>query len=103
MAVLGTQGFGALPKHCGPLMAALFGAAVLLCLARDLLPPRWARFVPSPMAMGLPFYLGECCCWGWLAWVQGGVGAVALWGTGQRKGIIGATSCLPRLAFSQRR
>jgi hypothetical protein len=31
---------------------------MLLCLARDLLPKKYGRFVPSPMAMGLPFYIG---------------------------------------------
>ena len=58
MAILGTQGFGALPTHCLELFAALFAASFALALARDALPPRVGRFVPIPTAMGLPFYLG---------------------------------------------
>jgi hypothetical protein len=58
MAVLGAEGFGALPRHCALLMGVLFGAAIGLCAARDALPRRYGRFVPSPMAMGIPFYLG---------------------------------------------
>jgi len=58
MAILGTQGFGALPSHCLELFAALFAASFLLGLARDALPSRYAQFVPIPTAMGLPFYLG---------------------------------------------
>lgn len=58
MAMLGTEGFGALPKNCALLMGVLFGTAIAMCAARDLLPQRYARFVPSPMAMSIPFYLG---------------------------------------------
>ena len=58
MAILGTQGFGALPTHCLEMFAGAFFAAFALSLARDALPPRAARFVPIPTAMGLPFYLG---------------------------------------------
>ncbi|GBF92880.1 metal-nicotianamine transporter-like [Raphidocelis subcapitata] len=58
MAVLGAEGFGALPKHCALLMGVLFAASLAICGARDALPRRYARFVPSPMAMGIPFYLG---------------------------------------------
>uniref|UniRef100_A0A383W0U8 Uncharacterized protein n=1 Tax=Tetradesmus obliquus TaxID=3088 RepID=A0A383W0U8_TETOB len=58
MGLIGTEGFSALPKHCGTLMLAFFVGGMLLCLARDLLPKKVGRFVPSPMAMGLPFYIG---------------------------------------------
>ncbi len=54
MAILGTEGFGALPKYCTLMMAGFFVAAMLICALRDALPPRYARFVPSPMAMGIP-------------------------------------------------
>lgn len=33
-------------------------AGMLLCLLRDMLPSKYGRFVPSPMAMGIPFYIG---------------------------------------------
>lgn len=67
MAVIGTKGFGALPKHCTLLMGAFFAAGMLICLVRDTLPRRAARFVPSPMAMSVPFYIGAasvraCMC-----------------------------------------
>jgi hypothetical protein len=39
-------------------VAMLLLPGMLLCLARDLLPKKYGRFVPSPMAMGLPFYIG---------------------------------------------
>jgi uncharacterized oligopeptide transporter (OPT) family protein len=56
----------------------MFAAAVALCALRDALPRRFARFVPSPMAMGIPFYIGAnnainfwlgsvvVHIWGWL-------------------------------------
>lgn len=58
MAVLGTEGFGSLPKHCTLMMGLTFLASAAMCLARDLLPRRYARMVPSPLSMSLPFYLG---------------------------------------------
>lgn len=58
MAVIGTKGFGALPKYCTLLMGAFFVAGMLICLVRDLMPRRFARYVPSPMAMSVPFYIG---------------------------------------------
>ncbi|TKW05719.1 hypothetical protein SEVIR_7G195200v4 [Setaria viridis] len=58
MAILGVEGFAALPKHCLQLCAAFFAFAVAANLARDLLPRRLARFVPLPMAMAVPFLVG---------------------------------------------
>lgn len=58
MAILSAQGFGGMPKHCAALMGALFGGAMLVCALRDALPQRYARLVPSPMAISIPFYLG---------------------------------------------
>ncbi len=52
------QGFEELPKHCGALMGGFFAAAICISLIRDLLPERWARFLPIPMAMAIPFYIG---------------------------------------------
>jgi hypothetical protein len=31
---------------------------VIICIIRDVLPKPYNKFVPSPMAMGLPFYIG---------------------------------------------
>ncbi|KAL6761387.1 putative metal-nicotianamine transporter YSL6-like protein [Haematococcus lacustris] len=58
MAIFGTQGLAVLPQHCAALMALFFTAALLVNLARDLLPHRLARFIPIPMAMSIPFVLG---------------------------------------------
>ena len=58
MAILGVEGFSALPRHCLQLCAGFFAFAVAANLARDLLPRRLARFVPLPMAMAVPFLVG---------------------------------------------
>lgn len=58
MAIIGTEGFGALGQNCVALSLGFFVAALLICLARDLLPARFGRFVPSPMGMGFSFYIG---------------------------------------------
>ncbi|TKY44931.1 metal-nicotianamine transporter YSL7 [Spatholobus suberectus] len=57
MAILGVQGFGALPKNCLLLCYIAFGTGVLINLAKDFLGKK-GRFVPLPMAMAIPFYLG---------------------------------------------
>ncbi|CAL5026192.1 unnamed protein product [Urochloa decumbens] len=58
MAILGVEGFSALPKHCLQLCAGFFAFAVAANVARDFLPRRLARFVPLPMAMAVPFLVG---------------------------------------------
>ncbi|KAG8373554.1 hypothetical protein BUALT_Bualt11G0036600 [Buddleja alternifolia] len=58
MAILGVEGFSALPKHCLMLCYVFFAAAIVINFIRDLVGPRWAKFIPIPMAMAIPFYLG---------------------------------------------
>ncbi|GJN02191.1 hypothetical protein PR202_ga19515 [Eleusine coracana subsp. coracana] len=58
MAILGVEGFSALPDHCLELCAGFFGFAVMANVARDFLPRRLGRFVPLPMAMAVPFLVG---------------------------------------------
>ncbi|KAJ8771957.1 hypothetical protein K2173_027134 [Erythroxylum novogranatense] len=58
MAMLGVQGFFALPKNCLLLCYIFFGSAILINLIKDLLGKKWSRFIPLPMAMDIPFYLG---------------------------------------------
>ncbi|VAH34809.1 unnamed protein product [Triticum turgidum subsp. durum] len=58
MAILGVEGFSALPQHCLQLCYGFFGFAVVANLMRDLLPPKYGRCVPLPMAMGVPFLVG---------------------------------------------
>lgn len=59
MAILGVEGFKSLPKHCLLLCAVFFGAAILINVIKDCIGKKRARFVPLPMAMAIPFYLGS--------------------------------------------
>lgn len=58
MALIGVEGFSALPAHCLELCYGMFAAAVLINLMRDMLPKRISQYVPIPMAMAIPFYIG---------------------------------------------
>ncbi|XP_021314607.1 iron-phytosiderophore transporter yellow stripe 1 isoform X2 [Sorghum bicolor] len=58
MAILGVEGFSVLPKHCLALSAGFFVFAFVFSVARDVLPRKYARFVPLPMAMAVPFLVG---------------------------------------------
>ncbi|THU56687.1 hypothetical protein C4D60_Mb11t19840 [Musa balbisiana] len=58
MAILGVDGFSSLPKHCLTLCCIFFVLAIVINLARDTCPKKVARFIPIPMAMAIPFYIG---------------------------------------------
>uniref|UniRef100_A0A803L2F2 Metal-nicotianamine transporter YSL3 n=1 Tax=Chenopodium quinoa TaxID=63459 RepID=A0A803L2F2_CHEQI len=58
MAILGVQGFSALPQHCLQLCYAFFGFAVVANLVRDVSPKKIRKWVPLPMAMAVPFLVG---------------------------------------------
>ncbi|OMO79837.1 Oligopeptide transporter OPT superfamily [Corchorus capsularis] len=58
MAILGVQGFSALPHHCLQLCYGFFAFAVAVNLVRDLSPHKVAKWMPLPMAMALPFLVG---------------------------------------------
>ncbi|KAG6385825.1 hypothetical protein SASPL_154706 [Salvia splendens] len=58
IAILGVDGTSSLPKNCLTLCYVFFAGAVVINGIRDALGPRWARFIPIPMAMAIPFYLG---------------------------------------------
>ncbi|KAL9240561.1 hypothetical protein vseg_014764 [Gypsophila vaccaria] len=58
MAILGVEGFSALPQHCLQLCYAFFGFAVAANLVRDVAPKKIGRWVPLPMAMAVPFLVG---------------------------------------------
>ena len=47
-----------LPKHCGQMMVAFFGLSLIMSLVRDAVPTKWSVFIPVPMAMAIPFYIG---------------------------------------------
>uniref|UniRef100_A0A2P2MUB9 Putative metal-nicotianamine transporter YSL6 isoform X2 n=1 Tax=Rhizophora mucronata TaxID=61149 RepID=A0A2P2MUB9_RHIMU len=58
MAILGVEGFSELPKHCLAMCCGFFVAALVLNLLRDVTPKKISRFIPIPMAMAVPFYIG---------------------------------------------
>ncbi|XP_031496750.1 probable metal-nicotianamine transporter YSL9 [Nymphaea colorata] len=58
MAILGVEGFSALPHHCLQLCCVFFAFALLMNLARDLLPDTIGKYAPLPMAMAVPFLVG---------------------------------------------
>ncbi|KAH6837650.1 YELLOW STRIPE like 7 [Perilla frutescens var. hirtella] len=58
IAILGVQGFSSLPKNCLTLCYVFFAGAVVINGFRDAVGPKWSRFIPIPMAMAIPFYLG---------------------------------------------
>ncbi|KAJ0971086.1 hypothetical protein J5N97_019045 [Dioscorea zingiberensis] len=58
MAILGVEGFSALPHHCLQLCYGFFGFAVAANTMRDLFPAKYGRWVPLPMAMAVPFLVG---------------------------------------------
>lgn len=58
MAILGVEGFSALPHHCLQLCYGFFAFAIAANLLRDLTPTKIGKWVPLPMAMAVPFLVG---------------------------------------------
>ncbi|KAL2240658.1 probable metal-nicotianamine transporter YSL6 isoform X1 [Sesamum indicum] len=58
MAILGVEGFSELPKHCLAICCGFFVAALGINLLRDVTPKKVSQFIPIPMAMAVPFYIG---------------------------------------------
>lgn len=58
MAILGVEGFSALPHHCLQLCYGFFAFAIAANLLRDLLPKNVGKWIPLPMAMAVPFLVG---------------------------------------------
>ncbi|KAK6267128.1 hypothetical protein QUC31_017965 [Theobroma cacao] len=58
MAILGIEGFSELPKHCLALCCGFFVGALVVNLLRDATPKKVSQFIPIPMAMAIPFYIG---------------------------------------------
>ncbi|KAB2089442.1 hypothetical protein ES319_A03G061800v1 [Gossypium barbadense] len=58
MAILGVQGFSALPHHCLQLCYGFFSFAIAANLLRDFSPKNIGKWVPLPMAMAVPFLVG---------------------------------------------
>ncbi|XP_073126451.1 probable metal-nicotianamine transporter YSL6 [Henckelia pumila] len=58
MAILGVQGFSELPSHCLAICCGFFAAALAINLLRDVTPKKISQYIPIPMAMAIPFYIG---------------------------------------------
>ncbi|CAN6463433.1 unnamed protein product [Victoria cruziana] len=59
ISILAVQGMQGLPSHCLRLCIAFFVAGVVLDLLKyRLLPKCLAQFVPIPMAVAIPFFIG---------------------------------------------
>lgn len=58
MSKLGVEGLGSLPHNCLFLCYAFFGVAVLINGIKDVVPEKFGKFIPLPMAMAIPFYIG---------------------------------------------
>lgn len=58
MAILGVEGFSALPHHCLQLCYGFFAFAIIANLVRDITPKKIGKWVPLPMAMAVPFLVG---------------------------------------------
>lgn len=58
LAIIGVEGFSALPQHCIQLCYGFFAAAVGINLVRDLAPERVGKWMPIPTAMAVPFLVG---------------------------------------------
>lgn len=59
MSILGVEGFSALPKHCLTLCYIFFALAILINGIRDAVGKKINQFIPLPMAMAIPFYIGS--------------------------------------------
>ncbi|XP_057468887.1 probable metal-nicotianamine transporter YSL7 [Actinidia eriantha] len=59
MSILGVKGFSALPKHCLTLSYVFFIGAVVINAIKDVVGKEKAKFIPIPMAMAIPFYIGS--------------------------------------------
>ncbi|KAL3341176.1 hypothetical protein AABB24_025641 [Solanum stoloniferum] len=59
MSILGVEGFSALPKNCLTLCYIFFIGAIAINALRDALGKNKAKYIPLPMAMAIPFYIGS--------------------------------------------
>lgn len=58
MAILGVEGFSALPQHCLQLCYGFFAFAVGVNVVRDFGTAKIGKWMPLPMAMAVPFLVG---------------------------------------------
>jgi OPT family oligopeptide transporter len=58
LAILGVEGFSALPDHCLQFVYGFFAFAIGLNIVRDLSPKKIGKWIPLPMVMAVPFLIG---------------------------------------------
>ncbi|KAK7391844.1 hypothetical protein VNO78_20267 [Psophocarpus tetragonolobus] len=58
MAIIGVQGFSALPQHCLQLCFGFFAFAIGVNMVRDFSPKKIGKWMPLPMVMAVPFLVG---------------------------------------------
>jgi OPT family oligopeptide transporter len=58
MAIVGVEGLSTLPPHCLELCCIFFVAAFVINIIRDTAPKNVSAYIPIPMAMAIPFYIG---------------------------------------------
>ncbi|KAH6774027.1 YELLOW STRIPE like 1 [Perilla frutescens var. hirtella] len=58
LAIIGVQGFSALPQHCLQLCYGFFAAAVAINVVKDVSPAKVGKWMPLPTAMAVPFLIG---------------------------------------------
>lgn len=58
IALLGVEGISSLPKHCLTLCIICAIIALAINGLKDIVGEKYSRFIPIPMAMAIPFYLG---------------------------------------------
>ncbi|KAL8244814.1 hypothetical protein R6Q59_011072 [Mikania micrantha] len=58
MAIIGVEGFSALPKHCLQLCYGFFAFAVGINIVKDLVPKKIGKWIPLPICMAVPFLIG---------------------------------------------
>ncbi|XP_061346968.1 metal-nicotianamine transporter YSL1-like isoform X3 [Gastrolobium bilobum] len=58
MAVIGVEGFSALPNHCLQLCFGFFAFAIGVNMVRDFSPQKIGKWMPLPMVMAVPFLVG---------------------------------------------
>ncbi|XP_011011616.1 PREDICTED: metal-nicotianamine transporter YSL1-like [Populus euphratica] len=58
MAIIGVEGFSALPQYCLQLCYGFFAFAIAVNLVRDFSPRKIGQWVPLPLVMAVPFVIG---------------------------------------------
>ncbi|PKI35804.1 hypothetical protein CRG98_043839 [Punica granatum] len=60
VAQVGVEGFSSLPTNCLSLCYGFFAAAMVINAVRNFAGEKWwSRYIPVPMAMAMPFYIGS--------------------------------------------